>query len=81
MTSARKGFNKVFDYVKKLEEVIQVGQSKMLAKKYRNVGHFSGSFLKSHDHQAYAACPIQSALLASTVIIANVCSYVQVARG
>lgn len=37
MTSSRKGFYEVSDYVKKLEGVMQVGEAKMLSKKSQNV--------------------------------------------
>lgn len=48
MTSVGKRFNKVLDYVKKLEGLIQVGQNKMLAKQSCNIWTFSGSFFKVH---------------------------------
>lgn len=43
-THAKKWFNKVSDYVKKLEGVMQASNAKMLAKKSHNVRNFSGSY-------------------------------------
>lgn len=42
MIFAGKGFNEVSNYVKKLEEVTQVGQAKILANKFHNMRNFSG---------------------------------------
>lgn len=44
MTYTRKTFNVVVNYIKKVEGVKQVGQQKVLAKKYQNVGNFGGFY-------------------------------------
>lgn len=42
MTSARKEFNKAFDYMKKLDKVTYEGWDNISANKSQNIGNFSG---------------------------------------
>lgn len=44
MNFGGKRFNKVTNYVKKLDGVRQVGHAKVLAKKSNSMGNFSGSY-------------------------------------
>lgn len=71
MTSAGKGFNKVSNYVKKLEGVTEVNQAKILADKSWNVRNFNWYYSKVHDYQTYSAHHIQLILLASVKILAK----------
>lgn len=66
-TLTEKRFNKVSDYVKKLEGVTQVGQARMLVNKSHTIGNFSGSWSKDQGQQAYSAFSIQLTFPASIV--------------
>ncbi|WMV08073.1 hypothetical protein MTR67_001458 [Solanum verrucosum] len=69
MTSARKSFNEVTYFVKKVEGVRRDGQAKALAKKPKSTGNFHGSYSRGSCRPTLAALPIQSSFPAST------CSY------
>ncbi|WMV59252.1 hypothetical protein MTR67_052637 [Solanum verrucosum] len=66
MTSTRRSFNEVTDFVKKVEGVRRDGQAKTLAKRAKNSGNFQGSYSRGSGKPMLAAKPIQFAMPAST---------------
>ncbi|KAH0765510.1 hypothetical protein KY285_001381 [Solanum tuberosum] len=66
MTSARRSFNEVTNYVKKVEGVRRDGQGKAWAKRDKNSGNFQGSYSKGFGRPTLAAKLIQSAMPTST---------------
>lgn len=78
MTSTKKGFNELLDYLMKLEGLMQAGKLKMLGKKPHIIGNFSRSYSKGRGQQAYLAHSIHSALPAYMIGPAKVSSPYQV---
>lgn len=74
MTSSCKSFNNVVDYVKKLEEVKQLGQDQVLATKSCSTSNFNRSYSRSHSQQSYQALLILSTLSPYTISSAGVTS-------
>lgn len=67
MSSSRKTFNDITDYVKNLEAVKQVSHAKVLANKSQNMGKFNVSYSRGYNKQDYPSFPIQLALPTSIV--------------
>lgn len=65
MAFAVKSLNEVTNYVKKLEGVGKVRLPKVLAKNYKTMGSFNGSYSKGPSQQIYLAPLIQLVVLAS----------------
>uniref|UniRef100_M1CNY4 'chromo' domain containing protein n=1 Tax=Solanum tuberosum TaxID=4113 RepID=M1CNY4_SOLTU len=63
---ARRSFNEVTNYVKKVEGVRRDGQGKAWAKRDKNSGNFQGSYSKGFGRPTLAAKLIQSAMPTST---------------
>lgn len=65
MNSARNIFNKVTDFVKKIEGLKRDGQVKVLSKRAKNTENFQGSYTRGFSRPTLTAKPIMSSMPAS----------------